>query len=75
MTDLEPCPFCGGEAEWDAEITEEYNGTSYRELILRCRNCLLIMSPMYGMSYDDSPEREERIRQDLIGRWNRRASE
>lgn len=62
MTELRPCPFCGGEAKI-ADVVERIGGRSNgtRWKYVYCRQCLA-----QGAQYDWED------RKDMIAAWNRR---
>lgn len=58
MTELKPCPFCGGDVRIDA-----HGPTYMRDFIITCDNC------NYYFMLDALDATEN----DLIKAWNRRA--
>lgn len=72
MTDLKPCPFCGGEAEvyvvtlWDSsDSIYGYRGEG------RCYSCNVVQKTKGS----DGRDQHEAARLDGIAAWNTRASE
>ena len=45
MTDLKPCPFCGGEAEEITERYGEYSPVMDENFIVQCMVCLTQTAP------------------------------
>ena len=88
MTELEPCPFCGGKVDIQGGSSIEpvidengaYVDAEYHEgwgFEIFCNNCFLIMSQDYLA--DDDPlvaefngEIEDATKEYLIRRWNNR---
>ena len=63
MTELKPCPFCGGEAY----IEEESDSFSTVQYVARCKNCLV------DVRIDaDMTKSFEYNRQKAIEKWNNR---
>ena len=65
MTDLKPCPFCGGEAE----INVKYGDYGYTPHVyfVRCKHCGVKME-MESNSYND-------LSNAVVIAWNRRVGE
>ena len=71
MTDLKPCPFCGGEAEISYYATEQSNLPAGR--FVECVSCAAT-----GPSFEiqgDAPDRDEYTQAEAAAAWNRRAVE
>lgn len=65
MSELKPCPFCGGEAEY-IERGNEYSGL--KETIVRCKSCgTQQVHKWVRMKFDF-----EKVRQLTEHDWNRR---
>lgn len=60
MTELKPCPFCGGEA-----FLEPYRVRKGYEASIQCNQCLCSMSTI---TYDE----EETAIESVVKAWNRR---
>ena len=63
MTELKPCPFCGGEAY----IKEESDSFSFIQYVARCKNCLVEVRVDTDMT-----KSFEYNRQKVIEKWNNR---
>lgn len=61
MTELKPCPFCGGEAE----ITEYH--LSYE---VECSACEATLATSFSIYADD--DEKSSVRNELVKAWNRR---
>lgn len=59
MTQLKPCPFCGGKAEM---LINEYND-SRKEYLVACAEC------------DGMVERWRETEEEAVEQWNRRVSD
>ena len=59
MTQLKPCPFCGGKAEM---LINEYND-SKKEYLVACTEC------------DGMVERWRETEEEAVEQWNRRISD
>lgn len=66
---LEPCPFCGGEAEMDASqaYTNFFNKRTETGIAIFCRDCGVQQMVCRGDVPDIEPEQ-------VIALWNRRAT-
>lgn len=60
MTELKPCPFCGGET-----FLEPYRVRKGYEASIQCNQCLCSMSTI---TYDE----EETAIESVVKAWNRR---
>ena len=60
MTELKPCPFCGGEARISEKIVE-YNGKRINEYMCYCSSCFCSTPPFP-------------IKDDAINVWNKRSN-
>lgn len=56
MTELKPCPFCGGEAEIEKDMFGKWHIDVF---FVKCKNC--------GVQ-----TKKERYKADAIYKWNRR---
>ena len=65
MTELKPCPLCGGEAY----IKEESDSFSNLQNAIRCKDCLLTLYVDIDMTKSD-----EFNKQKAIAQWNNRPS-
>lgn len=70
MSDLKPCPFCGGEAiaklssaKW---VDEAYRGKIF---VVGCKECSCTTSPYLALNIIDRCE----AKRQAIAAWNRRA--
>ena len=68
MSDLKPCPFCGGEAEF---VFTPKHFTPYHEAGIWCKNrkCLIHVWHRFDNSISD-----DEIKEMLTELWNRRAN-
>lgn len=69
MSNILPCPCCGGEPEVYAVRTGQGHGESYDEVGVRCRSCRLRM----GLADYGSGEMDRARRDKAIAAWNQRA--
>lgn len=66
MTKLKPCPFCGGEAYYDADNVVEYNGHEHQHGYIGCKNCDFEI-------WSDTPcSCCHDITEDVVNKWNAR---
>ena len=72
MTELKPCPFCGGEAEvYDYEASQDiYDGQTLGYLDTEYYTAYGCGCAMYGCIIG-----EKKSEEDAIEAWNRRAGE
>lgn len=86
MTELRPCPFCGGEAQADNDAYREryinevfgyVTEPAARNAWVFCTVCGAKGRTIHDREYDGykSREREERMRQEAAEAWNHRAEE
>ncbi len=68
MTELKPCPFCGGEAELD-EWEEHWADNSCSKYAIISCGCGVVLFGNEYSEYDDIPKEEY---EELIEAWNRR---
>lgn len=68
MSDLKPCPFCGGEVSfWTREAAEDYQG-----LIIGCKDCPANMEE-WVYKYDKNfAENFEKKKAEMFEAWNKR---
>lgn len=69
MTDIKPCPFCGGEA---IHVIE---GSTFRWRLVECGNCGARSGEVRAQTLGEGTpkEWETQARVDAIFEWNRRA--
>ena len=68
MTELKPCPFCGGEA--DSAILADVNGQI--NFMVGCNKCYISMT--YWQKDMVTFEEATQIAHDLSEKWNRRVT-
>lgn len=75
MTELKPCPFCGGEAEMYPEVDRIMGKFWY----IRCKKCYSRVSGIYESGKELEPQEEHaaitRAWEKAIEAWNGRASD
>lgn len=65
MTELKPCPFCGGSARMHSDYSER-NSAYY--FYIQCQNC-------YARSKTIKTEMDEKDNEKAVKAWNMRAYE
>lgn len=61
MSDLLPCPFCGGKAE-SIEIDAEHGDTNFGGSVIQCSRCFASSHVEFG------------FKENLVSAWNSRSS-
>jgi hypothetical protein len=74
MSELKPCPFCGGDAEEDASSFVEYHGHEHQDSTIKCTSCGIEMTVYAHDITSDFPcSCCHDIPAEARKRWNRRA--
>lgn len=79
MTELKPCPFCGGNAYFKIDSNSYGSRRAGIDFRIKCKNCGIEPSHTYYFEIDFCPETEQGFkiteddREEAIAEWNRRA--
>lgn len=72
MSKLKPCPFCGGEAEWNSAGESDFSYLVNGYASIRCFDCEAEIEPVWTKRGDYSKEEAERCEREAVKKWNQR---
>ena len=72
MNKLKPCPFCGGEAEWDVAGDGSFSYLVNGYASIRCFDCEASTEVVFTMDGVFTPEEALRVETEAVRLWNRR---
>ena len=78
MTELKPCPFCGGKAEFHISSYDGNNSTRKWWFDVRCKKCFSRLPNVYRIDVLFSTSGDIKIltdeRNKAVEKWNRRVN-